>query len=62
MSSSVEFDSVLAVPIRALEYHDMAGHPASDGGIQSMSEYEGAGGHLRAEVELWPAVALKRGA
>jgi flagellar assembly protein FliH len=52
MSSSAEFDSVFAVPIRALEYHDIAAHPASDGAMQSMSEYESAGGPLRAEVEL----------
>jgi flagellar assembly protein FliH len=46
----VEFDSVLAVPIQALEYHDMAGHPGSDPGPQTMPEYEGT--PLRAEVEM----------
>ncbi|MGA3047984.1 MAG: FliH/SctL family protein [Terracidiphilus sp.] len=52
--SSVEFESMFAIPIRALEYRDMGTHPALNGAVNGSSEARGVqeGGERVAQVQL----------
>lgn len=54
MSVNVEFNSTTVMPIRALEYHDMATHPVSNGAIMQVLGVVNTdeGSKRRADVEL----------
>jgi flagellar assembly protein FliH len=54
MSSSTETElgSVFSVPIAALEYRDMAGHPVSDGAAKPGTRPNGNGSRRRVLIEI----------
>lgn len=54
MSVNVEFESTTVMPIRALEYHDMATHPVSNGSLMQVLGVLNTdeGSKRRADVEL----------
>jgi flagellar assembly protein FliH len=52
MSSSTQFESLFSLPIAAMEYRDMAGHPISEGGSMSGALGIDAGGKRRTGVDL----------
>jgi flagellar assembly protein FliH len=52
MSSSTQFESLFSLPIAAMEYRDMAGHPISDGGSLSGARIANGTGRRRTVVDL----------
>jgi flagellar assembly protein FliH len=52
MSSSTQFESLFSLPIAAMEYRDMAGHPISDGGSLSGAQSTNSAGKRRTGVDL----------
>jgi flagellar assembly protein FliH len=59
MSSSTDFESVFSLPVAAMEYRDMAGHPISDGPMRPGGRSGGAG-KRRVQVELTEEELLER--
>ena len=59
MSSNAEI-SLMTVPVAALEYRDIAGHPVSDAGNRSGARHIAAGSRRRTEVELEEAELAER--
>lgn len=51
MSSNAEI-SVMTVPVSALQYRDIAGHPVADAGNRSGARHIATGNRRRTEVEL----------
>jgi flagellar assembly protein FliH len=59
MSSNAEI-SVMTVPVAAMEYRDIAGHPVSDAGTRSGARNIATGSRRRTEVELAEAEVAER--
>jgi len=59
MSSNAEI-SLMTVPVAALEYRDIAGHPVSNAGNRSGTRHIAAGSRRRTEVELAEAEVAER--